>query len=179
MGVGCKLVQFVVYCVLFVTMSTDIEKIQLFQRRDMSWQGLWFLSGRKLGQYADQELLKSFFQNKTPDLSLNTYWSKCMTSRVSSKNKEKRPKGKIKKRETKQEKTTVQKTENRVAGSRTQLICKKNCTCKQLLDHCTTVTHMIWKINFAISKQFFSALDAVWSWWSCIYHEFKYTFEEN
>ena len=31
---------------------------------------LWFLSGRKLGQYADQELLKSLFQNKTPDLSL-------------------------------------------------------------------------------------------------------------
>ena len=26
MGVGCKLVQFVVYCVLFVTMSTNIEK---------------------------------------------------------------------------------------------------------------------------------------------------------
>ena len=36
----------------------------------MSWQGLWLLSGRKLGQYADQELLKSLFQNKTPDLSL-------------------------------------------------------------------------------------------------------------
>ena len=36
----------------------------------MSLQGLWFLSGRKLGQYADQELLKSLFQNKTPDLSL-------------------------------------------------------------------------------------------------------------
>ena len=26
-------------------------------------------SGRKLGQYAGQELLKSLFQNKTPDLS--------------------------------------------------------------------------------------------------------------
>ena len=25
-GVGCKLVHFVVYCVLFVTMSTNIEK---------------------------------------------------------------------------------------------------------------------------------------------------------
>ena len=31
---------------------------------------LWFFSGRKLGQYADQELLKSLFQNKTPDLRL-------------------------------------------------------------------------------------------------------------
>ena len=29
-----------------------------------------FFSGRKLGQYADQELLKSLFQNKTPDLGL-------------------------------------------------------------------------------------------------------------
>ena len=26
MGVGCKLEQFVVYCVLFVTMSTNIEQ---------------------------------------------------------------------------------------------------------------------------------------------------------
>ena len=26
MGVGCKLVQFVVYCVLFVMMSTNTEK---------------------------------------------------------------------------------------------------------------------------------------------------------
>ena len=53
------------------------------------------------------------------------------------------------------------------------------CTCQQLLDHCPTVTYMICKINFVISKQFFSAIDAVWSWWNCIYHEFKYTFEEN
>ena len=70
LGVGCKLVQFVVYCVLFVMMSTNIEKNQLFQRRDMSWQLMSF-SGHKLGQYADQALLKSsLFQNKTPDLSL-------------------------------------------------------------------------------------------------------------
>ena len=34
----------------------------------MSWQLVFF--GCKLGQYADQELLKSFFQNKTPDFSL-------------------------------------------------------------------------------------------------------------
>ena len=32
-GVGCKLVQFVVYCVSCVMMSTNIEKNQLFQRR--------------------------------------------------------------------------------------------------------------------------------------------------
>ena len=64
MGDGCKLVQFVVSCVLFVMKSTNI---QLFQRRDMYWR-LMVFTGRKLGQYADQELLKSLFQNKTPDL---------------------------------------------------------------------------------------------------------------
>ena len=35
----------------------------------MSWQ-LMVFSGRKLGQYANQELLKSFFQNKNTGLSL-------------------------------------------------------------------------------------------------------------
>ena len=80
----------------------------------MSWQGLWLLSGRKLGQYADQELLKALFQNKTPDLSLKYHWSKCMTSRVSRGNKEKKAKRKNSvKKETKQEKkngTKKQKT---------------------------------------------------------------------
>ena len=36
-------------------------------------EGLWFVyvfSGRKLGRYADQELLKSIFQNKTLDLHI-------------------------------------------------------------------------------------------------------------
>ena len=77
----------------------------------MSWQGLWLLSGRKLGQYADQELLKALFQNKTPDLSLKYHWSKCMTSRVSRENKEKKAKRKNSvKKETKQEKKkTVQR----------------------------------------------------------------------
>ena len=53
-------------------MSTDIEKklkIQLFQRRDVL-TAYGFLSGRKLGQYSDQELLKPLSQNNTPDLSL-------------------------------------------------------------------------------------------------------------
>ena len=65
-------VQLVVYCVLFIVMSTDIEKklkIQLFQRRDVL-TAYGFLSGRKLGQYSDQELLKPLSQNNTPDLSL-------------------------------------------------------------------------------------------------------------
>ena len=71
MGVGCKLVQFVVYCVLFVVMSTYIEKKFSCLRGDgICLDSLRFFCGRKLGQYADQELLKSLFQNKTPDLSL-------------------------------------------------------------------------------------------------------------
>ena len=68
MGVGCKLVQFVVYCVLFVRMSTNIEKNSAVSEEGV--ESLWFVPGRKLGQYADQKLLKSLFQNKTPDLSL-------------------------------------------------------------------------------------------------------------
>ena len=72
-----------------------LNKIQLFQRRDMSWELMFFFSGRKLGQYADRKLLKSLFQNKTPDLSLKyIYSSKCMTSRVSSENKGKQAKRK-------------------------------------------------------------------------------------
>ena len=68
-----------------------------------------------------------------------------MTSRVSSKNKEKKAKRKnsvLKKRPNRKQKengTKKPETENSVAGSRTRFIC----TCRQLLDHCTTVTHMI------------------------------------
>ena len=69
MGVGCKLVQFVVYCVLFVMMSTNIEKNSAVSEEGHVLTAYGFFSGRKLGQYADQELLKSLFQNKTPDLS--------------------------------------------------------------------------------------------------------------
>ena len=71
MGVGCKLVQFVVYGVLFVMMSTDIEKKFSCFRGGTCLDSLCFFSGRKLGHYADQELfklLKSLFQNKTPDI---------------------------------------------------------------------------------------------------------------
>ena len=64
-----------------------------------------------------------------------------MTSRVSSKNKEKKAKRKnnVKKRETKQKKKGYKETRNSVAGSRTRFIC----TCRQLLVHCTTVTRMV------------------------------------
>ena len=81
-----------------------------------------------------------------------------MTSRVSSKNKEKKAKRKnsVKKRDQ-TEKKRYKETENSVAGSRTRFIC----TCKKLLDHCTSATHMIYQFNFVISKQFFSAIDAV------------------
>ena len=66
-----------------------------------------------------------------------------MTSRVSSKNKEKQAKRKnsVEKRDQtgEKKKKRYKETENRVAGSRTRFIF----TFKQLLDHCTTVTHMI------------------------------------
>ena len=79
-----------------------------------------------------------------------------MTSRVSSKNEE----GKIVlKKETKQKKKRYKETENSVAGSRTRFVCTFKL--KQLLDHCATVTHVSSKSNFVISKQFFSAIDAV------------------
>ena len=70
MGVGCKLLQFVVYCVLFVMMATNIEKNSAVSEEGYVLTAYVFFSGRKLGQYADQELLKCLFQNKTPDLSL-------------------------------------------------------------------------------------------------------------
>ena len=63
-----------------------------------------------------------------------------MTSRVSITNKEKKAKRKNSVEKKKRQKIKRYKeTENSVAGSRTRFIC----TCKQLLDHCTTVTHMI------------------------------------
>ena len=69
-GVGCKLIQFVVYCVFFVMMSTNIEKNLAVLEEGHVMTAYGFFSGRKLGQYAEQELLKSLFQNKTRDLSL-------------------------------------------------------------------------------------------------------------
>ena len=58
MGVGCKLVQFVVYCVLFVMMSTNIEKNSAVSEEGHVLTAYVFLPGRKLGQYTDEELLK-------------------------------------------------------------------------------------------------------------------------
>ena len=69
-GVGCKLVQFVVYSVLFVMMSTNTEKHSAVSEEAHVLTAYVFFSGRKNDQYADQELLKSLFQNKTPDLRL-------------------------------------------------------------------------------------------------------------
>ena len=69
-GVGCKLVQFVVYSVLFVMMSTNTEKHSAVSEEAPVLTAYVFFSGRKNDQYADQELLKSLLQNKTPDLRL-------------------------------------------------------------------------------------------------------------
>ena len=65
-------VQLVVYCVLFVVMSTNIEKklkIQLFQRRDvLTAYGFYLIVS--LASIQINELFKSLSQNKTPDFSL-------------------------------------------------------------------------------------------------------------
>ena len=62
--------------------------------------------------------------------------------------------------------------ENSITGSWTWSICMCN---YQLLNHLTTVPIVFWWINFVMFKQFLASIDAVWSWWSCIYHEFKYS----
>ena len=77
-----------------------------------------------------------------------------MTSRVCSKNKEKKAKRKNsvkKKKRPNRENKRYKETESSVAGSRTGFIC----TYKKLLDHCTTVTHKISKINFFHIKTIF------------------------
>ena len=51
-------------------MSTNIEKKSAVSEQGHVVTAYGFFSGRKLGQYAGQELLKSLFQNITPDLSL-------------------------------------------------------------------------------------------------------------
>ena len=77
-----------------------------------------------------------------------------MTSRVSSKNEE----GKIVlKKGTKQKKNDTKKQKTASPGVEPGLSAHS----KQLLDHCATVTQVSLKSNFVISKQFFSAIDAV------------------
>ena len=48
-------------------MPTNIEKKSVVSS---DGHELMVFSGRKLGQYADLELLKSLFQNKTPDVNV-------------------------------------------------------------------------------------------------------------
>ena len=81
------------YCVLIVMMSTNVEKKFSCFRGGTFLDSLWYFSGHKLGQYAGQELLKSLFQDKTPDLSLKYTLIQVHdqhASTVSSKNKEKK-----------------------------------------------------------------------------------------
>ena len=150
-------------------------KIQLFQRRDMSWQLMLFFLVVPVCRSRAFEIP---FPKQNSGFKLKIYIEPSAgTAGSAVRIKKKRPKGKIvlQKRDQTEKKKRYKETENSFAGSRTRFICTR----KQLLDHCTTVTHMIWQINFVTSKQFFSTIDAVWSWWSCFYQEFKYTFEEN
>ena len=103
---------------LFVMMSTNTEKKISCFRGWTCLDRLWFFCGRKLGQYADQELLKYLFQNKTPDFKIY-YWSECITSRVSSKNKEKQAKRKNsveKKRPNRRKKNGTKKQKTALPG---------------------------------------------------------------
>ena len=85
--------------------------------------------------------LVSFF-NTNFTKSLNNYicWTKCMTSRFSSKKKEKKAK---RKNSVKKKKKSVQRNRKQRRWESTRFACTR----KQLLDHCTTVTHMIRKIK--------------------------------
>ena len=60
-GVGCKLLQFVVYCVLYVMMSTNNGKNSAVSVEGHVLTAYVFFCGGKLGQYADQAHLKSLF----------------------------------------------------------------------------------------------------------------------
>ena len=64
MGVGCKLVQFVVYCVWFVMMSNSIEKNSAVSEEGHVLQLMVFSGHKPLGQYAGVELLKPFSKTK-------------------------------------------------------------------------------------------------------------------
>ena len=76
-----------------------------------------------------------------------------MTSRVSSKNKEKKAKRKIsvKKKRPNRKKNFTKKQKTASPGVEPGLSARSS----------TTVKHMTSKINFVIPKQFFSAIDAV------------------
>ena len=87
-----------------------------------------------------------------------------MTRRVSSKNKGKKAKRKnsVKKRDQteKKKKNGTKKQKTASPGVETGLSARSS-NYLTSFDHCTRVTHMIGEINFVISKQFFSAIDAV------------------
>ena len=89
----------------------------------------------------------------------------------------KRPKGKIvfKKRD-KQKKTGTKKQKTASPGVETGLSARASNSLTTALQRHTWFE----KVNFVKWKQFFSAIDNVWSWWwSYIYHEFKHTLGEN
>ena len=70
MGVGCKLVQFVVYCVLFVMMSTNIEKNSAVSEEGHVLTAYGFYLVVSLASMQIKSSWNPLYQNKTPDLSL-------------------------------------------------------------------------------------------------------------
>ena len=113
MGVGCKLAQSVVYCMLFVMMSTNTEKkkkkIQLFQRRHRSWQLMFFFLVVSMASMQIKSFWNPFCKMKLRTQALNIYWYIDPSAWPAGSTVKKRLKGKIvlkkKKNGTKKQKT--------------------------------------------------------------------------
>ena len=94
-------------------MLTNFKKFSCF-RGGTCLDSLWFFSGRKLDQYADQELLKSLFQNKTLDLRLKYILIQVHAPAGSAvRIQKKKPKGKKVLKRDQTEKKTVQRNRKR------------------------------------------------------------------
>ena len=125
---------------LFVMMLTNTEKNSAVSDEGhvMTTYG-FFLVVRLASMQIKSGLLKSL-SRKTLDSPLKYILIQVHDQQGQQYGvKKKKPKGKIVLKRDPTEKKRHKETENSVAGSRTRFICR----CKQLLDHCTTVTHMI------------------------------------
>ena len=122
MGVGCKLAQSVVYCMLFVMMSTNTEKKkknQLFQRRHRSWQLMFFFLVVSMASMQIKSFWNPFCKMKLRTQALNIYWYIDPSAWPAGSTVKKRLKGKI---VLKKKKKTVQR-------NRKQRDWKKNFLC--------------------------------------------------
>ena len=154
MGVGCNLEQFVVYCVLFVMMLTNTEK-----NSAISEEGhVLTVYGFSLVTSLASMQIKSFwnpFPKKYSGLTLKIYIDpRAWPAGSALKIKKTRPKGKIVliKKETtqKKKKKTVQRSKEQRLGESNPDYLHVQAT----LDHCTSVTQMIWKLILSYQNNF-------------------------